>query len=128
LLDGTLDLIASDHSPCPPELKKLEHGDFFAAWGGIASLELGLSAIWTARPAGVTIEHVIRWMSTAPARLAGLKSKGAIEVGRAADLIAFDPNASWMVDAKQLRQRHPVTPYDGRSMLGRVERLWLGGR
>ena len=127
LLDGTLDLIASDHSPCPPELKKLEHGDFFAAWGGIASLELGLSAVWTTRPEGVTIEHIARWMSTAPARLAGLKSKGAIEVGRAADLVAFDPNAEWTVDARKLRQRHALTPYDGRNLRGRVECVWRAG-
>src|SRR6202011_221078 len=70
LRDGIIDMIASDHSPCPPEMKRQVTGDFFAAWGGIASLQFGFSAIWTAAlERGFQIENVARWMSAAPAKL-----------------------------------------------------------
>ncbi len=130
LMAGDIDLVASDHSPCPPALKRSDTGDFFAAWGGIASLELGLSAVWTgARAQGASLADVARWMSAHPARLAGLdKTKGRIEAGADADLVAFDPEAEWTVDAAALCQRHPVTPYAGMKLTGRVERVWVGGR
>jgi len=100
LREGVIDLVASDHSPCPPAMKLPERGDFLAAWGGIASLELGLAAMWTeARERGFTPADLARWMSTAPARLAGLETaKGAIEAGRDADLVVFDPDAAFTVD------------------------------
>ena len=69
---GDIDLIASDHSPCPPEMKAT-NGDLFAAWGGIASLQLSLGAVWTgARARGIAVERVRDWMCEQPARLAGL--------------------------------------------------------
>ena len=120
--------LASDHSPCPPPLKQT-HGDFFSAWGGIASLELSLAALWTAaRPRGFTPADLARWMSAAPARLAGLEGvKGAIAPGADADLVVFDPDAEFVVDATRLRQRHPLTPYAGRTLRGRVERVFRRG-
>ena len=129
LLASELDMVVSDHSPCPPALKHGDTGDFFAAWGGIASLELGLSAVWTgARGRGATPADLARWMSTAPARLAGLeREKGAIAPGCDADLLAFDPGASWTVDPAHLHHRHPITPYAGRTLAGRVTRTWLAG-
>ncbi len=129
LQDGTIDLVASDHSPCPPALKGRESGDFFGAWGGIASLELGLSVVWTAaRLRGAGAADLARWMSAAPARLAGLsRRKGAIAAGYDADLVVFDPNAEWTVEPRFLHQRHPVTPYAGRRLRGRVERTYLRG-
>ena len=129
LREGVIDLIASDHSPCLPALRREDTGDFLSAWGGIASLELGLSAVWTeARDRGFTPADLTRWMSAAPARLAGLEGvKGAIAVGHEADLVAFDPEHEFTVDAKHLRQRHPVTPYAGRRLTGRVERAYLRG-
>ena len=123
---GVIDCVVSDHSPCPPELKA--PGDFGAAWGGIASLQLGLSAVWTvARRRGRRLDDVVRWMATAPARLAGLSAKGSLAVGCDADLVAFDPDETYVVEAARLLHRHPVTPYAGRTLTGRVRQTWLRG-
>ena len=128
LREGVIDLVATDHSPCPPAMKRLESGDFFAAWGGIASLELSLAAVWTeARARGFTPADVARWMCERPARLAGLGAKGAIEPGREADLVVWDPAEEWTVDASRLHQRHKLTPYAGRRLAGRVRRTYLRG-
>ena len=125
--DGVLDFIATDHSPCPPAMKG--DGDFIAAWGGIASLELSLAATWTEAAArGYPIERLAAWMSAAPARLAGLSDRGAIAPGMRADLVEWDPDASFAVDQRGLRQRHPRTPYHGRTLRGRVLRTYVGGR
>jgi allantoinase len=128
LEDGEIDFIATDHSPCPPSMK-LE-GDFLRAWGGVASLELSLAAVWTAASArGIPIERVVHWLSSAPARLAGLESrKGSIAVGKHADLVVWDPEAEAVVDAAQLRQRHKRTPYAGRRLRGRVVETYVSGR
>ena len=128
LKDGVLDLVASDHSPCPPALKQLDAGDFSTAWGGIASLQLALAVTWTGAAArGGTLADVAGWMSAAPARLAGLDAKGAIEAGRDADLVIFRPDAEFVVDAAGLYHRHPVTPYAGARLRGVVERTYLRG-
>jgi allantoinase len=125
---GVIDCVVSDHSPCPPELKAAGSGDFGAAWGGIASLQLGLSAVWTvARRRGRTLDDVVRWMAAAPARLAGLPAKGRLAVGCDADLVAFDPDETYVVEAARLLHRHPVTPYAGRTLTGRVRQAWLRG-
>lgn len=126
---GAIHLVASDHSPCPPEMKRLDAGDVLGAWGGIASLEVGLSAVWSgAGPRGFGPADVVRWMSDGPSRLAGLHGrKGAIEPGADADLVVWDPDAEWTVDAARLHQRHKVTPYDGRTLRGRVRRTYVSG-
>jgi allantoinase len=126
LADGDIDLVVSDHSPCTPDLKRLEDGDFGAAWGGIASLQVALPAVWTgARARGIGLAEVVRWMAAAPAQLAGLSAKGAIAVGKDADLVVFAPDERWTVG--DLEHRNPVTPYTGRSLTGAVRRTWLRG-
>jgi allantoinase len=125
---GVIDCVVSDHSPCLPELKTAAAGDFGAAWGGVASLQLGLSAVWTvAQRRGRTLDDVARWMASAPAALAGLTAKGRLAVGGDADMVAFDPGETYVVDPAKLYHRHPVTPYAGRSLTGRVKQTWLRG-
>ena len=129
LAAGLIDVVVSDHSPCPPALKQRESGDFGAAWGGISSLQLGLPAVWTqARARGHGLADVVRWMATGPAALAGLPGKGALAPGHDADLVAFDDAASFTVEPARLRHRHPVTPYAGQTLTGVVRRTWLRGR
>jgi allantoinase len=128
LAAGVIDAIVSDHSPAPPSLKGLQHGDFGAAWGGIASLQLGLPIVWTAASArGYELAEVVRWMANAPAELVGFARKGRIAPGCDADLVAFAPDDSFTVDPAALHHRHPVTPYAGRTLRGAVRRTWLGG-
>jgi len=129
LRDGVLDLVASDHSPCPPTLKHLQDGDFKAAWGGIASLQLLLPALWTAAAGrGHGQAEMARWLSRAPARLAGLEDrKGRLEPGFDADLVIWDPDQHFIVDPTELEHRHPLTPWAGRQLRGRILHTLLRG-
>src|SRR6202050_3344443 len=128
--DRTLDFVATDHSPCPPALKLQEEGDFLRAWGGIASLQLSLPAVWTeARARGSAETHLAQWLCAGPAQLAGLAGrKGTIAVGCDADFVIWDAEAKFRVEPAQLHHRHKVTPYAGRELLGRVETTFLRGR
>ena len=125
---GVIDFVVSDHSPAPASLKLVGGGDFAEAWGGIASLQLGLPLVWTgARGRGIPLERVVEWMSDAPARRVGLTAKGRIAEGAAADLAVFAPDARFTVDAVALEHRHPVSPYDGRELTGIVRATYLAG-
>ena len=127
--DGTIDFIATDHSPCPPAMKMLEAGDFLRAWGGIASLELSLPAVWTeASSRGYALPRLAEWLSSGPARLAGLERKGRIAVGCDADFVIWNPDGRFSVDPAKLHQRHKISPYAGRELLGVVETTFLRGR
>jgi allantoinase len=130
LSDGTIDLVISDHSPCTPALKLPERGDFQQAWGGIASLQLGLRAVWTeARRRGHGLPEIAAWMSERPARLAGLATrKGRIAPGLDADLVVWDPDDQHVVDAAELRFRHQISPYVGRALTGRVHLTVVRGQ
>ena len=128
LARGIIDLVASDHSPAPVALKRLDSGDFMAAWGGVASLELSLAASWTgAHARGHSLSDLARWLCAGPARLAGLDRKGRIAPGCDADLVIFDPETAWTVDPTRLRQRHPITPYAGISLRGVVQQTFVRG-
>jgi len=128
LADGTIDLIASDHSPATAELKLAGAGDFAQAWGGIAGLEVSLSAIWTGASArGWTLADVIGWMSEATAQWAGLDSKGDIAVGKDADLVAFAPDDERVIHADELHHKNPVSAFDGHALRGVARTTWLRG-
>ena len=128
LRNGIIDMVVSDHSPCTPALKALDTGDFGAAWGGISSLQLGMPLVWTeARRRGHDLVDVVRWMSQAPAVLAGLAGKGAVRAGAAADLVVVAPDEAMVVDPTTLFHRHAVTPYAGARLTGVVRRTWLAG-
>ena len=137
LFDGDIDLIATDHSPCPPEMKHRESGRFDRAWGGIASLGLALPVIWTglhqrsgaaAPDSSSEFNLLAKWLATEPARLAGLTGqKGALAAGYDADLIVFEPDAEWTVTEDDLRFRHKVSPYLGARLRGRVLETYLRG-
>lgn len=130
LAEGVIDFVISDHSPCTPGLKHLDDGDFGQAWGGIASLSLGLASVWTeASRRGLPLERLATWMSGAPARFAGVDDrKGAIAEGMDADFFAWDPDATVAVTPERLHFRHPISPYLGRALRGEVRATWLRGR
>ncbi|WP_460999367.1 allantoinase AllB [Streptomonospora sediminis] len=128
LRDGLVDCVVSDHSPSTPELKDIGTGDFGTAWGGVSGLQVGLAAMWTeARRRGVPLAEVVRWMSAAPARIAGVAGKGTIAAGNDADLVVFAPEEGFRVRAAELGHRHPVSAYDGAELVGRVRRTFLRG-
>ncbi len=128
LKDGTLDLVASDHSPAPPDIKEQQSGDFMKAWGGIAGLQFGLPAFWTgAKDRGFSLEDVARLLCEHPAQFLGLNHKGHIAPGCDADLVIWDPEASFEVKRENIQHRHKLTPYAGLTLRGVVERTVVGG-
>jgi allantoinase len=124
---NTIDFVVSDHSPSPPAMKCLDAGDFFKAWGGISSLQLGLPAMWTKLSGrNYSLKHLVRWMCSGPARLAGLeKHKGAIAIGYDADIVVWNPEKRFIVRPKMLQNRHKLTPYANHPLRGGVEATFL---
>ena len=130
LIDGVLDMVVSDHSPCTPNLKLREAGDFMKAWGGIASVQLGLPVMWTnMKERGVPIERLSEWMSREPARLAGLDDrKGQLAAGFDADITIWNPDAQFEVRPEMIKHKHKLTPYNGRVLWGAVDSVYLRGQ
>jgi allantoinase len=130
LREGTIDFVATDHSPCPPEMKRLSEGNFRTAWGGIASLSVALPLMYTeASLRGFSLSDIARWMSEAPARLAGCHTrKGRLAPGYDADFVVFDPESEFTVTADRLHYRHPVSPYLGEKLRGEVKATYLRGK
>ena len=129
LRDGILDMIVTDHSPCPPHMKQTESGRFDIAWGGIASLSVALPIVHSeCLQRGFTLDHIARWMSSAPAALAGLGDQaGALLPGRDANFILFDPEATHTISPETLHYRHPISPYVGETLRGLVQATYLRG-
>ena len=130
LEDGLISMVVSDHSPCTPDLKRVDTGDFVQAWGGIAGLQFSLSAVWSeAHSRGIALDRVVEWMCRAPAKHAGLAGrKGAIAEGMDADLVVFEPDATFVVSAPFIHHRNKLTPYEGETLRGRVRHTFLRGR
>ena len=129
LKDGTIDFVVSDHSPCTPELKLMKEGDFDKAWGGIASLQFGLPAVWTfAKQKGHSLDEVVTWMSEKTAKFAGLYgTKGKIAPGFDADIVMLAPDETFVVEKKNVHHRHKETPHEGRTFAGVVKRTYVRG-
>lgn len=129
LAEGIIDAVVSDHSPCLPQMKSLDTGDFSTAWAGISSLQVALPVVWTAaRARGFRLTDVVRWMAEAPADLAGLPAKGRVAVGADADLCVLAPDETFVVGPSRLLHRHPVCPYAGMELVGTVRATMLRGR
>jgi allantoinase len=127
--EGLIEMVVSDHSPCPPGMKNPGTGNFMEAWGGISSLQLRLPIMWTqALERGYTINHLSEWLCRAPARLAGLdKRKGAIAVGYDADITIWNPQTQFRVEPSMIHHKHKLTPYNGQTLSGLVETTYLRG-
>jgi allantoinase len=130
LRDGVIDLVVTDHSPCPPEMKRFKEGNFRTAWGGISSLSMALRLMWTeASRRGFTLLDVARWMAEKPAQLAGCQMhKGKIEPGFDADFVVFDSDSEFVVSEERLHYRHAVSPYIGEKLRGVVQATYLRGK
>jgi allantoinase len=129
LRKGAIDFVVSDHSPSPPELKCLDTGNFFTAWGGISSLQLGLPVMWTKlHGRNFSLKHLVRWMCSGPAQLAGLESqKGTIAIGYDADIVVWNPEENFILRPQMLHDRHKLTPYAHQVLFGVVESTFLNG-
>jgi allantoinase len=129
LKEGIIDFVATDHSPALPEMKELASGDFMKAWGGIASLQFALPVLWTAaKEHGCSLTDMAKWLCENSAVLPGLqKQKGLIAKGYDADLVAWNPEESFIVTEEIIQHKHKMTPYLNETLFGVVKQTWLSG-
>jgi len=129
LMDGTIDFIATDHSPSPPSMKEMEPGNFKKAWGGIAGLQFSLPVVWTKmQEKNIPVEKMLKWLCENPAKFIGLESsKGKIEKGFDSDLVIWNPEREFVVEEKMIQHRHKITPYLDKELSGVVEQTYVGG-
>jgi allantoinase len=131
LEEGLIEMVVSDHSPCPPEMKLRDKGDFLQAWGGISSLQFRLPLMWTGmkrRASTASLNQLVQWLAAAPARLVGLdQRKGAIQEGLDADIVIWNPDERFTVEPSLIQHRHKLTPYLGQELSGVVEQTFLRG-
>jgi allantoinase len=129
LKDGIIDFVATDHSPAPPDMKRLDDGDFMKAWGGIASIQFALPVLWTAaKKRGCSIADMAKWLSSNPAKLIGKQdSIGKIAIGHKADLVVWNADKTFTVTEDYIHHKHNITPYKGEQLFGVVERTYLNG-
>jgi len=130
LEEGIINFITSDHSPCTPELKNLEAGNFEKAWGGISSLQFALPVIWTeCKQRGYSLEQLINWMSKQPAKFIGKdQQKGQISPGFDADLVCWNPDKKYIIKKEVIHHKNKLTPYEGESLYGVVNATFLRGQ
>jgi allantoinase len=130
LKEGVIDFIVSDHSPCTPQLKCMSEGDLGKAWGGISSLQFGISLIWTEMKArGMSISDLFYFMSEKTSQFIGLNhSHGSIKAGYRADFVVFDPNEEYIISKNDILHKHKETPYEGRKVFGKVKQTILAGK
>ena len=141
--DSVIQTVVSDHSPCTPNLKLLPSsidgnpssgleakGDFFAAWGGVSSVGLGLSILWTeGQKRGITVEDVVRWCCINTSKQVGLeRQKGDLGVGFDGDVVVFDDEATFEVGTDSMLFRNKCSPYQGKTLQGVVRETWLRGQ
>lgn len=121
LFSGSIDIVASDHSPAPPDLKS---GDFGKAWGGIAGVQCTLAVLLDRghHRRGLSLDRVCSLLASAPARRFQIPDKGTIAVGMDADLTLVDLSRSALLQPERLFQRYPLSPYLGSIFRGCVER------
>lgn len=129
LREGVVDMVVTDHSPCPPAMKQAQEGNFQTAWGGIASLSMALSVMWTeSQSRGFSLNDIARWMAEQPARLAGCSTrKGRLAPGYDADFAVFDPETEFTVEQDRLYQGPALSPYIGETLRGVVKQTYLRG-
>lgn len=129
LEEGIIDFVATDHSPCPPQLKELSGGNFMQAWGGIASIQFALSSLWTAaKKRNCTLNDLAKWLCENPAKLIGKQASiGKIQKGYDADFIIWDPEKTFTVTESIIQHKHKITPYLNEELFGIVEEVFLKG-
>lgn len=129
LLDGTIDYVVSDHSPCTAQLKRQDTGDFGQAWGGIASVQFGLPVLWSeGRKRGVTLQQIANWLSLAPAKRTKLDhKKGEIRVGNDGDLVIWRPESAFEINVSDVHFKNKLSPYIGETLYGAVDRTIVRG-